>query len=350
MGAGDGSGREDPPSPESVRAGELLAPPLQVERARVVVGTCSWTDPTLVRQTDWYPRRSMTAAERLAFYASRFPLVEADATYYFPPTPELARSWVERTPADFTMNVKAYSLLTGHPTFPHSLWPDLQSEVLPEFRDKRRLYAKHLPPEVMEEVWDRFLHSVRPLHEGGKLGAVLVQFPKWFGPKEANREELRRIAERLGEYRGCVEFRNGKWLEGGECETTFELLEETGMAYVCVDEPQGFASSLPPVVAATCDLAVVRFHGRNAETWDAVTPTAAERFRYLYKVDELEEWVPRIHELAASAREVHVLMNNCYRDHAVVNAGQLAQLLAGERPPPDPGPPPPAFAQQRLKL
>lgn len=330
--------------------GELLAPPLVIEGARVVVGTCSWTDPTLVRQTDWYPRKSMTAAERLAFYSSRFPIVEADSTYYFPPTPELAAGWVERTPERFTMNVKLYSLLTGHPTFPHSLWPDLQAEVLPEFRDKRRLYSKHLPEDAVEEVWDRFLHALRPLAEAGKMGAVLVQFPRWFGPKDSNRDEIRRVTARLGDYRGCVEFRNGRWLDGDECEATFELLEELGVAYVCVDEPQGFASSLPPVVAATSDLAVVRFHGRNRETWEGESPSAAERFRYLYSVDELEEWVPRIHELARSANEVHVLMNNCYRDHGVINAGQLAQLLAGQRPEPDAGPPPPPYAQQQFRL
>lgn len=316
----------------------------------VKVGTCSWTDPTLVKQSDWYPRKSMTAAERLAFYASRFPVVEADSTYYFPPTPELAQTWVERTPGGFTMNVKAYSLLTGHPTFPHSLWPDLQEAVLPEFRDKRRLYDSHLPPDAVEEVWDRFLFALRPLAQAGKLGAVLVQFPRWFGPKDEHRDEIRRIAERLGDYRGCVEFRNARWLEGEGCESTMELLEDLGLSYVCVDEPQGFPSSVPPVVAATSDLAVVRFHGRNAETWERSTPTAAERFRYRYSVAELAEWVPKLHELASSAREVHALMNNCYRDHAVDNAAQLAQLLRGEEPEPDPPPPPAPYAQQRLKL
>src|SRR2546428_4834236 len=106
-----------------------LAPAVEVGTSRVLVGTCSWTDRTLVNETDWYPRRSMTAAERLAYYASQFPVVEADSTYYFPPTPEMAKSWVERTPEGFTMNVKAYSLLTGHPPLPQPLWPALQSEV-----------------------------------------------------------------------------------------------------------------------------------------------------------------------------------------------------------------------------
>src|SRR5437879_13437017 len=105
-----------------------LGPAIEIGRGRVLVGTCSWTDRTLVNETDWYPRRSMTAAERLAFYASRFPIAEADSTYYFPPTPDLASSWAERTPAGFTMDVKAYSLLTGHPPFPPYLWPRLRPD------------------------------------------------------------------------------------------------------------------------------------------------------------------------------------------------------------------------------
>ncbi|MGH9276816.1 MAG: DUF72 domain-containing protein [Acidimicrobiales bacterium] len=337
-------------SHHGVQASQAGAP-IAIDGAQVRTGTCSWTDPTLVRQADWYPRKSMTAAERLEFYAGKFPAVEVDSTYYFPPTPELARMWVERTPPGFAMNVKAYSLLTGHPTFPHSLWPDLQAEVLPEFRDKRRLYAKHLPDDAVDEVWDRFVHALKPLHTAGKLGAVLVQFPRWFGPKDANREQLAAVAARLGEYRGCVELRNGRWLEAEECEATMALLEDLHLAYVCVDEPQGFRSSVPPVVAVTSDLAVVRFHGRNAETWeDRDVPSAAERFRYRYRVNELQEWVPKVHELAASARDVHLLMNNCYRDNAVVNAAQLAELLQGREPDPDPGPPPAPYSQQRLRL
>jgi uncharacterized protein YecE (DUF72 family) len=324
-----------------------LAPSLELEDCRVLVGTCSWTDATLVKEADWYPRRSMTAAERLAYYASRFPVVEVDSTYYFPPTPELSASWVQRTPAAFTMNVKAWSLLTGHPTFPHSLWPDLLGEVPPEHRDKRRLYAKHLAPEVVDEAWARFAHSLMPLHSAGKLGAVLLQYPRWFGPKDVHRDEIRQAVGRLPDFRLCVEFRNGRWMEGGECERTLELLESCGLSFVCVDEPAGFPSSVPPVVAATADLAVVRFHGRNTETWEANLPTAAERFRYRYRRDELAEWVPKVRELAASARELHLLMNNCYRDDAVVNAADLSSLLTeaggAEISPPEP-------EQQRLGL
>ncbi len=107
------------------------------------------------------------------------------------------------------------------------------------------------------------------------------------------------------------------------------------MAFVCVDEPQGFDSSVPPVVAATSDLVVVRFHGHNAESWEKRQITAAERFRYRYSDDELAVWVPKIEELSRSAKEVHVLMNNCYRDYGVDNAATIARLLqeqAGAQP------------------
>ena len=306
------------------------APPIEMEDARVLVGTCSWTDPTLVKETDWYPRRSMSAAERLAYYSSRFPIVEVDSTYYFPPTPELVGTWVQRTPADFTMNVKAWSLLTGHPTLPNSLWPDLQDEVAPECRDRRRLYASHLSPAAVDESWERFRHSLMPLHSAGKLGAVLLQYPRWVGPRDAAREAIVDARRRLPDYPVCVEFRNPRWLQSDDCESTLELLEANRIAFVCVDAPQGLPSSMPRVVATTSDLAVVRFHGRNAATWERHVGSAAERFRYRYRQAELADWVPKVRELAASAREVHLLMNNCYRDHGVVNAAQFAELLGGD--------------------
>src|SRR5690606_18657135 len=101
-----------------------LGPVLSVHGTEVRVGTCSWADRTLVRETDWYPRRTMSAAERLAYYAAHFPVVEADSTYYRPPSRQLTAGWAERSPDGFRMDVKAYSLMTGHPTKPETLWPD----------------------------------------------------------------------------------------------------------------------------------------------------------------------------------------------------------------------------------
>ncbi|HYA45378.1 MAG TPA: DUF72 domain-containing protein, partial [Acidimicrobiales bacterium] len=203
-------------------------------RSRVLVGTCSWTDPTLVKETAWYPKRSMSAAERLAYYAGQFSLVEADATYYRPPSRELARSWVERSPEHFSFDVKAYGLLTGHPVDPVTLWPDMK-DVLVGGAGKARVYAHDLPPEALDEAWRRFVDALAPLVAAGRLGAVLLQYPPWFGPKRANREELARLTERLGGIPGCVEFRTPAWLSGDERARTLMLLRDLGLAMVVVD-------------------------------------------------------------------------------------------------------------------
>jgi uncharacterized protein YecE (DUF72 family) len=292
------------------------------------VGTASWTDPTLVKDADFYPRKSMSAEERLRHYSSIFTLVEVDATYYHPPTRELAGLWVERTPADFRMDVKAYGLLTQHPTQVKSLWTDVAEALPDEQREKGSVYLSALPSEAVDLAWEHFADALLPLHSAGKLGAVFFQFPRWFTPRRDNRDYLRQLPQRLPEYRIAVEFRNARWLaEPDDQRRTFELLENTGLAYVCVDEPQGFASSVPPTVAATTDLAVIRFHGHNKENWEKRNISPAERFRYLYSDDELSEWSPRVEGLAEQARETHVLFNNCYRDYGVNNARQLALLL-----------------------
>jgi uncharacterized protein YecE (DUF72 family) len=297
-------------------------------KGSVRVGTASWTDPTLIK-SGWYPKGATSAEARLRHYASQFPIVEVDATYYYLPREDQAGLWVERTPPDFVFNVKAFSLLTGHPTRRKALPEELLEEVAPEHRDKQRFYASHLSPDGVAEVWRRFRDALLPLDSAGKLGAVLLQFPEWFTPRRSSREELRAVRDRLPGYQVCVEFRNATWMATDrDRERTLELLEELRLPLVCVDMPQGFRSSMPAVAEATTpELAVVRFHGRDPKAWQQ--KTVSERFRYHYQEQELQEWVPRVQHLAEGAREVHVLMNNCYSDYAVTNARQLVDLLGG---------------------
>ena len=168
-----------------------------------------------------------------------------------------------------------------------------------------------------------------PLDSAGKLGAVLLQFPEWFIPRRANREDLPLAKEKPRRATGVRRVPQRAWLATDhDRERTLGLLRDLDLPLVCVDMPQGFRSSVPPIAEATSPaLSVVRFHGRDPEAWQKKTVT--ERFRYLYREDELAEWVPKIDHLSESAREVHVLMNNCYRDQAVTNARQLADLLSG---------------------
>jgi len=303
-----------------------LGPVLHLGGAEVRVGTCSWADRTLVRETDWYPRRTMSAAERLAFYGARFPLVEADSTYYRPPSRQLTAGWAERTPDGFRMNVKAYSLMTGHPTRPDTLWPDIAAELEAGAADKRNIYQHHLPDDAFDEAWARFADALVPLAEAGKLGAVLLQYPHWFTPKRANRDELARARERLPGLAVCVELRSPLWFGDDDLDRTVRWLADHDLALVSVDAPE--VSKLPRMAAATTDLAVVRFHGRSDETWSTRAASAAERFRYLYDRRELRPWVDRVRHLAEEADEVHVLMNNCYQDYGVRNAADMVDLLS----------------------
>ena len=77
----------------------------------------------------------------------------------------------------------------------------------------------------------------------------------------------------------------------------------------------------------TSDISLVRFHGRNRETWEKPGIGPAERFNYLYGDDELREWAPRIKQMAEKSRQCHVLFNNCHEDKAVVNARQIRFML-----------------------
>lgn len=296
---------------------------------KVLIGTASWTDKTLVESHKFYPKQASTAEARLRYYAEHFPIVEVDSTYYYPPTERNSALWIERTPAHFTFHIKSYSLLTKHPTRPNSLYKDLHASLPEETTSKRFLYADKLPSKVVEEVWRRFADALLPLHSSGKLGVVHFQFPEWFLPSSDSRDYILGCKERLSDYRIAVEFRNSAWLNEKNIDRTLDFLSGHEIPFTCVDMPQGFRSSLPPITASTTkDLAYIRFHGRNKKMWDKPSETATPRFAYLYKEDELNEWVPKIRSLSKEVKEVHVLMNNCYRDYAVRNARQLAAMLS----------------------
>ena len=294
----------------------------------VRIGTASWTDPTMTASGVFYPTGSESAEERLTFYASRFPLVEVDATYYALPSRRTSELWVERTPPDFMFDIKAHALMTGQPTETRRLPKDLRERLPDELQEKSRIYAKDLPDELRDVVWEWFVDGVEPLVESAQLGSVLLQYPRWFFTSSENRDTIIEAKERLGDVRCAVEFRSASWFNERNIDRTLRFLEDNRIPLVMVDGPQGYRSSVPAIAAATSpDLAIVRFHGRRADTWEAKGIPTVERFRYLYERDELEAWVPRIREAAASAKDTHVLMNNCYANYGSTNARELAAML-----------------------
>jgi uncharacterized protein YecE (DUF72 family) len=287
---------------------------------RVEVGTASWTDRTLI-ESGWYPPEAGTPEKRLRYYARQFSLVEVDATYYALPSRQTATAWAARTPAGFTFNVKAFSLFTHHPTRVSALPADLRQAV-PTGKD--RVYLRDVDQAVADEAWDRFLASLDPLRDAGKLGAILLQFPPWFPISRARKDYIVSCAQRVAPRRVCIEFRNHTWMDPGNQQETLGFLSANKLPYVCVDMPQGHRDSIPPVLAVTADLAVCRMHGHSAN-WDS--KDIHQRFGYLYTERELAAWAGNVKQLASDAADTHVLFNNCYSNYAQVNARQLADLL-----------------------
>ena len=272
--------------------------------APIRVGTCSWADETLTKV--WYPPGVRSGEERLRYYAEHFDVVEANSTYYRLPDRHLVELWAQRTPPGFTMHVKAFGVMTRHPVKVEQLPTDLRDVPTDE-----RGRVDRPPREFRAEVFKRFHEALEPLRETGKLGGILMQFPPYVVYKPQSLEYIEWAQEQLRGDEMLVEFRHASWLDEENRAATLSFLEDRGLNYVIVDAPRsGARNVLPTVVAVTGPIAYVRFHGRNEQTWNKRTGSAAERFDYLYSEDELREWVPQLRELAEQSQEVYAMFNN----------------------------------------
>ena len=279
--------------------------------ATIRLGTCSFADEGLLKA--WYPRGVSTPKARLGHYAERFDTVEVDSPYYHLPDPAVTGRWAQRTPPEFTFHVKAHATMTGH------------------------------EPAEQEQAFAEFRASLEPLELSGKLRGILLQYHPRFVKSEEAKAELGRVRALLDPLVPLVEFRHRSWLEEDERADTFSFLERSGLAYVSVDAPRTRASNVvPPIAAATHPVAYVRFHGRNAKTWNIKAEKSSDRFDWMYREEELEEWVPDLARLADEADEVYALFNNNRDDFAPRSAMLLRGLLdearlvasGGVEPPP----------------
>ncbi|HKR99635.1 MAG TPA: DUF72 domain-containing protein [Candidatus Dormibacteraeota bacterium] len=280
--------------------------------APVLIGTCNWAD-----HKPFYPEeleRGRRQRDKLAYYARYFPVVEIDTTFYGIPKPPVVSGWVERTPAGFQFNIKAFRSLTGH--------------------EREGGVPRRPTPEEERD----FLEALVPLRESGKLRAVHYQFPPWVQNRPDNREWLLAARERHPDDILAIEFRHRSWFDGDAWPHTEELLRELDAVFVGVDAPQIGSATAPPHLAITSErLCIVRFHGRNRNTWYTGGPTSRDRFNYLYRPEELAEWVPAIRAASRAGITVHALLNNNRDNYAVANAFDLGELLGARLPrPPEP--------------
>jgi uncharacterized protein YecE (DUF72 family) len=273
--------------------------------AQIRIGTCSWADESLTRY--FYPPEVKGAEERLRYYAERFDTVEANSTYYRLPDEHMVRNWAERTPEGFVMHVKAFGVMTRHPVKAEQLPTDLREAAPLDERGR----IDRPPREFRAEVFRRFHEALEPLRSSGKLGGILMQFPPYVVPRPASLEYLEWAQGQLRGDEMLVEFRHASWLDDEHRKETLAFLESHDMTFVIVDAPRtGGRNVLPTVVATTTPTAYIRFHGRNAATWNKRTGSAAERFDHLYSEEELGEWVGPLAELTGRAENVYAMFNN----------------------------------------
>jgi uncharacterized protein YecE (DUF72 family) len=297
----------------------------------VRVGSCSWTDKTLIASGRFYPAKGCSTPEaRLRFYASQFPLVEVDSSYYAMPTPDNSQRWVERTPGGFVFNIKAFRLLTNHQTGPEVFPKDMQLVMAGALPRKRTFYYQDLPEEIRLEVWRRFREAIEPLRTAGKLHFVHFQFPPWLLRNRTGHEHVRHCVEMMAGYTVSVEFRHRSWFDGDDhTASTLAFERELGVVHTVIDAPQGFDNSVPQVWEATHPrFAYVRLHGRNAATWNVKGSTAAsDRFNYDYPDPELEALAGQVAVLARMGLDTDVVFNNNYEDQGQRNARSMLLVL-----------------------
>jgi uncharacterized protein YecE (DUF72 family) len=299
----------------------------------ILVGTASWTDKTLVESGLFYPPDCKSAEGRLRYYASKFPMVEVDSSYYAIPSATNAQLWAERTPADFVFNVKAFRLFTSHQTDAKVMGKDIVEALPAGLAAKKTVYYRDLleqAPAVLDELWRRFFLALSPLHDAGKLCAVHFQFAPWIIRNRDGEAHVRDCAARLGDRLMAVEFRNKTWFDDKHTAATLEFERELGVAHVVVDSPRVETANVVPAVwdITSTRLAILRLHGRNHGTWNVKGATSAsDRFNYEYTEEELAGFIPNIRALERRVEMLQIIFNNNYQDQGQRNALAMIDLL-----------------------
>ena len=264
----------------------------------ILIGPAGWS------YADWrgrvYPEGAGSKFDTLALVAKYFDAVEINSSFYHPPAPETARSWLRRIAHNprFVFTAKLYRTFT------------------------------HERGKATADDEKAFREGIDPLAEAGKLGAVLIQFPWSFKNDREERSYLTQLAERFKDYPLVVELRHESWNNPRILQT----LEDLGVGLCDIDQPL-FANSIKPSAEVTSSIGYIRLHGRNYQNWFREEADVVERYDYLYSRDELEPWVNRIKEVAQKAKQTFVITNNHARGQSLANAFEIMAQLEEERVP-----------------
>ncbi|MEM2279899.1 MAG: DUF72 domain-containing protein [Nitrososphaerota archaeon] len=243
--------------------------------SRILLGTSGWS------YDEWVgPVYRSKSEPKLKRYSEFFKTVEIDSSFYVYPRSEVVVAMAYSVPEGFIFTAKAPQEIT------HRLELDVKARAI--------------------NTLEKFTEIMKPLNRAGMLGCILLQLP----PKMENSPDmLETFLEAVDkDFRYAIEFRHPYWLN----EETCKILTDNKVAYTIVDEPL-----LPPEVRVTSDFAYIRWHGRGYNPW----------YNYLYSVDELGDWVPKIREVSRTVEVVYGYFNNHFHGYAVYNCIQVLEML-----------------------
>lgn len=263
----------------------------------ITIGLTGWSDhDSLVRDKK----------RKLEDYASHFPFVELDTSFYGIPSEKSIQSWIDKTPETFQFIPKAYSGMTLH-------------------SDYDQYYG------TIEEMFDLYKVRFYPMIAAKKIKAFLFQFPPFFHCTAENIDYLIQISKYMGTLPVAIEFRHKSWYSEENKENTLKLLTMLHYIHVVVDQPQTPSNSVPKVLKATNkNLTLYRLHGQNYSGWLNATDDPAwraNRTLYDYKLEELEQIKQHTLDLKKQSKEVAVIFNNNSGGHASKNAKELQTML-----------------------
>jgi uncharacterized protein YecE (DUF72 family) len=222
------------------------------------------------------------------------------------------------------MHVKAFGLMTRHPVKLEQVPPELRDGLPVDHRGR----VDRPPREHRAGVFRMFLDALEPLRASGKLGGILFQMPPYVVWKPSSLDYLEWARDQVGDDGFLFEPRHRSWFAEDIRAELLTWLEERKMTWVVVDAPKTDAANVPDtLVATTTPTAYVRFHGRNAGTWNVRGGSAAQRFDHMYGEDELREWVSPLRQLSEQAAEAYAFFNNNNQTHGVAQAPAGALLL-----------------------
>ncbi len=278
---------------------------------KIRIGPAGWS------YKDWngivYPTAPGSKFDPLSYLAEFFDTIEINSSFYGPPTSSTTRGWLNR--------------VIHNPNF--------------MFTAKLHQVFTHSRGKATAADEKAFREGIEPLHEAGKLGGLLLQFPWSFKNTDDDRLYLTHLLDRFKDYPLIVEVRHSSW----NTPQVLESFEERGVGVCNIDQPL-FSKSIKPAALSTSPIGYVRLHGRNYQNWFREQAPRDDRYNYLYTVDELDPWIERIKRIAEQTRETYVITNNHFRGKAVVNAVEIKAAIEERRVPA----PAPLFAEyERLK-